>query len=420
MNPTGAPRPRRAGVPARRQRGALSIIAGFSMLALIGMLAVVLDLGHLYIAKTELQNAADACALSAATELATIDGDTSITYGRATTAAIAVGQRNRIDLQRQQTDIAAADLSFSSTFAGPYSGAISAATKYVRCAPQLTNVSSITMWFAGVFGVGGVRMAADAIAKVDSKVNTCALPLALCTASGAGPNLGFTIGQWTVGRLSAGNSVTGSYDWIDFKGVLGATLSDILAGDGQCDLPPGISAVSAKKGGTGGADQAWNTRFGLYGGTYKDPALYKPDTTGYAYTSRSWGLARDAFGEQYPLNYKAQELANAPYNPDAIVDGNGNPAKFPGNPSPASTAVHAAGTPGRRVAVLPVISCGSWDPNGNDEPVVGWVCGLMLAPISDPNTDVRLEVISVSVAPNQQPCKDVPGVGGTVSPKLVR
>jgi hypothetical protein len=404
------------GAARRRQRGALSIVTGFALVALIGMLAVVLDLGHLYIAKTELQNAADACALSAAGELATID---AATYGRATTAGIAVGERNKSDMQRLATNIVAADISFSSTFAGPYSNAIAADTRYARCAPQLTNVTSIAMWFAGVFNVSSVRMAADAIARVDHKVDTCALPLAMCTNNEGAANLGFTIGQWTSGRLSAGSAQTGNYDWIDFKGVLGTKLSDTLAGTGQCDLPPGIAAVTAQKGVTGAAE-AWNTRFGLYAGSYKDPALYKTDTTGFAYTAISWPLGKLAFSDQYAKNYVAQEAANAPYDPSAVVDKKGNPVNFPGNPSPSSKAVHAAGTPGRRITVMPVMRCGDWDPNGKDEPVVGWVCALMLAPISDPNTDVRMEVIRVTAAPDQQPCDNVPGVGGVTIEKLVR
>ena len=57
-----------------RQGGAVAVMVGFSLVLLIGFLAMVIDLGHLYIAKTGLQNAADAAALSGAKEL---DGKTS-------------------------------------------------------------------------------------------------------------------------------------------------------------------------------------------------------------------------------------------------------------------------------------------------------------------------------------------------------
>lgn len=52
-----------------RQHGAVAIIVALSLVALVGMLGLVLDLGHLYVNKTGLQNAADAAALSGAERL---------------------------------------------------------------------------------------------------------------------------------------------------------------------------------------------------------------------------------------------------------------------------------------------------------------------------------------------------------------
>lgn len=52
-----------------RQGGAVAVMVGFSIVLLVGFLAMVIDLGHLYIAKTELQNGADAAALAGAKEL---------------------------------------------------------------------------------------------------------------------------------------------------------------------------------------------------------------------------------------------------------------------------------------------------------------------------------------------------------------
>ncbi|MBZ0096451.1 MAG: Tad domain-containing protein [Sulfuricella sp.] len=52
-----------------RQGGAVAVMVGIGMVMLVGFLALVIDLGHLYIAKTELQNGADAAALAGAKEL---------------------------------------------------------------------------------------------------------------------------------------------------------------------------------------------------------------------------------------------------------------------------------------------------------------------------------------------------------------
>jgi hypothetical protein len=81
-----------------RQQGAVAIIVAICLVVLIGMLGLVLDLGHLYVAKTELQNAADASALSGAKELdGTMEG-----LSKAKLAACEVGGMNKFDLSSKQ------------------------------------------------------------------------------------------------------------------------------------------------------------------------------------------------------------------------------------------------------------------------------------------------------------------------------
>ena len=47
------------------ERGTIAVATAVSMLILVALLGVVVDLGRMYVVKTELQNAADACALAA-------------------------------------------------------------------------------------------------------------------------------------------------------------------------------------------------------------------------------------------------------------------------------------------------------------------------------------------------------------------
>ncbi len=51
------------------QRGAVAIIVAICLVLLVSMLGLVLDLGHLYVTRAELQNAADSSSLSGAKEL---------------------------------------------------------------------------------------------------------------------------------------------------------------------------------------------------------------------------------------------------------------------------------------------------------------------------------------------------------------
>ena len=52
-----------------RQGGAVLVLVGISLAVLIGFLGIVIDLGRLFVTKTELQTAMDACALAASAEL---------------------------------------------------------------------------------------------------------------------------------------------------------------------------------------------------------------------------------------------------------------------------------------------------------------------------------------------------------------
>src|SRR3989339_402749 len=50
----------------REEGGAITVMAVIMIFAFLGILAVVLDLGHLHTVQNELRNAADACALRGA------------------------------------------------------------------------------------------------------------------------------------------------------------------------------------------------------------------------------------------------------------------------------------------------------------------------------------------------------------------
>lgn len=102
----------------QHQRGAVAIIVALCLTLLVGMLGLVLDLGHLYVAKTELQNAADAAALSGAKELnGRLAGINS-----AVTRAIEAAGRNKYDLNATAVTINAANLEFSNSPDGPWVG----------------------------------------------------------------------------------------------------------------------------------------------------------------------------------------------------------------------------------------------------------------------------------------------------------
>ena len=414
---------------ARRQRGAIAIMVAFSIVTLLLVIGLVLDLGHLYVTKAELQNAADACALSAARELNDLSTGA---INRATAAGLTAGNRHHIDLQgidmrAEGMGIQPVDVTFSDTRDGAYTREVRATTRYVRCAPRETNINSVAMWFMTIAGTMDWDLSAQAVARQVGGQGPCAIPLAMCTtATPSTPNLGFITGTWYSGRLAAGTAENGNYGWVRFEGQGGKTLGEILAGQGMCNLDK--ERVDAEPGVSGGAAQAWNTRFGLYAGTWNDIDLYPPDGTGYAYTPDrvtkkgvtlpgSWPAAEPQ--NAYPDYVVRTNGTHDPFNPTSMLDDNGKPVVLPGNPAPLTAALHGEKGQDRRMVFVPVISCPDWAPNKKNMSVLDYACALMLSPIDDADVDVRLEFRGLM---RQGGCAafGIPGNVGPPVPALVR
>lgn len=92
-----------------RQRGAVAIIVGLSLAVMIGFVGLALDLGKLYVTRSELQNSADACALSAARDLTS-----AISLSVAEADGIAAGHLNFVFFQKTSVQMSTnANVTFS-------------------------------------------------------------------------------------------------------------------------------------------------------------------------------------------------------------------------------------------------------------------------------------------------------------------
>ncbi|TAK40418.1 MAG: hypothetical protein EPO27_21135 [Betaproteobacteria bacterium] len=414
----------RAG--AQWQRGAVAILVAFAILMLLAALGLVIDLGHLYVVKTELQNAADACALAAVSEISPYDAANG---GRAIAAGIAVGTKNKIDFQSNDVVIGAGDVTFGDTADGPFSSNYLPTTRYVRCIPEGPTGRSVVMWIMQLWGTQSSSVTASATAGMRLGV----FPLAVCTehpeinqsainqaAINQAANdiyLGLTVGHWYGGRLEPGKAFTGSYDWIRVSGLSGArALADLVAGYGDFSLPEEGALIDSEPGVDQSVARAWNTRFGLYAAPYQDKQSYRPDFTGWGYTgdplakcprcdfatdpSACWNAFDD---------YRMKQRNFIPFDYCAIS------RNLPGNPSPLSSDDHkpppiGLGLADRRLVVNPIIKCSDWAPNKRDILVQGWACSLMLAPISDSDV-VRFEFLGLA---RNSPC------AAAGNPRLVR
>ncbi len=413
-------------LPARHQ-GTVLVFVGISLAVLVGFLGIVVDLGRLFVTKTELQSAMDACALAAAAELkpGVIPPDTQA-IARAVSAGITAGTRNKVGFQAAPAAVTAADIYFSdhlsdnsTTFPFGYvpSGAADPATaRYALCARSVNGIAS---WFMQVLQtflaapVTASTVGAWATATLQPAQVSCAMPIGVCklpTGTPANPLAGMTVGQWLSGKLE--NAATGSYSWVDFSpGGGGANeLAQIIKGSGQCSVPTTGTQVG-QQGNIESLDKAWNTRFGLYKGA-DTSSTATPDFTGYAYTPLNWPSRFNAFGGTSATapNYQSARSGNMTYQ--------GTPGQ--GYQSTTSTDLAAKGAD-RRLATVPIVDCSAWaSSNPQTQPVLAYACVLLLHPMthtSDPlySADMWLEYRGAANDPTS-PCSTSGMAGGTTGP----
>jgi Flp pilus assembly protein TadG len=419
-------RPRR--LPTR-EKGAVAIIVALVLTMLFALGGVVLDLGHLFVNKTELQNAADACALAAAGQL-TCDpaGGTcpSSFLQDAEAAGMFVARRNASDFQGSAVAIAAADIRFY-TQIGPNSAYLSRAaganpnSKFVRCIARSAPINSWLMRVRATLAPTAVEAAAVAtLAPSQSSCN--AAPIGICANGQSPPNYGFSTGSWIVGTFNSGNgnnsedaSVTGSFRWVDFTPNAGGAseVSDQLIGrSAVCGLT--VNTTNIREAGVNqGVKKAWNTRFGIYqnGANAETPTSAPPDKTGYAYPSTTIALNQSAYAD-----YRNRQAANTPFDrqsyaiPGAAGNVNGNPL---------TAAQHLTYGADRRLVAVPLMQCGQ----STSVPIQAMGCVLLLNPMSNgASGDIYLEWRGLA-SDAGSPCRSAGvagGTNGTLVPTLVQ
>ncbi len=272
---------RQGSIPnIHRQCGAVMILLGLAIAMLIGFAGLAIDLGRFFVIKTELQNAVDACALSAASQLRPGQNNNqalikAVAYGRVfstggTTSIDAI--KNRANFQSTVTDIT--DITFSRTQTFPDAGVTFNNAAYVKCSYPLTG---LPVYFMRVLDSTQqtATVSAFAVAKQGPSASVCAIPVGICSVGGGTPanNYGLTVGNWYA--VKSGASTSGWFGWIDFTppGGGASEAADLFTGSGQCALQAGTNV--AQQGNIASLAVAWNSRFGWYksggGGTRRPP-----------------------------------------------------------------------------------------------------------------------------------------------------
>jgi Flp pilus assembly protein TadG len=303
----------------KRERGSVLAMSALGMLAFLLATGMAVDLGHFYLVKSELQNAADAAALAGASALNS--GSTGI--AEATKRARAA--MNSYEFNSKGLTIS--DVKFAVNLGGPYvdAGTASGASvvKKIRFVKVETPSVPVQVFFAAPALGTSKNLKAEATAGMSVPITSVCDFLPVSVIDYGTP---ISPGQTYTFRSAPGSSVSpGNYQILAVAGSGGQDVRVGLAsGVDMCAEPGQEYAVDTKPGVTSGPVRVGvNTRFDEYG-PQVDPVNMPPDTN-----------------VQENINY-GQYVAGAP-----------------------SKAPSHDGVAGRRVVIIPIVKEGDYDPGRN-------------------------------------------------------
>lgn len=263
----------------RAERGSILATSALGMLSLLLAVGLGVDISHLYLAKNELQNAADAAALAAVSGLDYAPGGSGIT--RATNRAIA--EMNKYEFDNTDVVITADNIRFAANLSdfdggpGLTAAQASAVSPTIRFVKVTTPSSPVNIAVASMALGNSLNLTATAIAGASPALNLYAgyLPVSVVednVLNTITPGNLYTFRGSPGGEISPGNyqilAIDGSGAADDRVGLASGVKSAVGAG-GYVGTKPGVTAGAVRQG--------INTRFDDYASGL-DPAEFPPDT----------------------------------------------------------------------------------------------------------------------------------------------
>ena len=304
----------------KRERGSVLATSALGMLSILLAVGLGIDISRFYLAKNELQNAADAAALAAVSAL-----NTSGT-GIAKATDRAVASMNKFDFNNTGVSFPRANVEFANNLDGPYMSETAAAASpaNIRFVKVVTPASAVGVSFAiSVLGTSK-DLTASATAGFSVPLNEFCNFLPVSVIDYGTPIMP---GSTYTFRASSGTSVSpGNYQIL---AVAGSGGKDVRIGLGsgvdKCASPGEVYEVDTKPGVTAGAvRQGLNTRFDDYQTSQVNPDLMPPDKN-----------------VKENINYDQYKA--------------GSPSQAPRH----------TGVDGRRVVVIPIVLQGEYDQGRN-------------------------------------------------------
>ena len=311
---------RRQKSGGRRERGSVLAMSALGMLAFLLSTGLAVDVGHFYLVKSELQNAADAAALAGASALNSGATGISEATKRATAAM------NNYEFNSKGVAVPPGNVKFAVNLDGDYMDAASASgavAKKIRFVKVETPSVPVQVFFAAPVLGTSKSLKAEATAGMSVPITSVCDFLPVSVIDYGTPATEIKPGDTYTFRSAPGGAVSpGNYQLLAVAGNGGQDVRvGIASGVDACAEPGAEYAVDTKTGVTAGPVRVGvNTRFDEYG-PQVDPVNQPPDTN-----------------VQEDITY-AQYIAGAPSKPPAHE-----------------------GVPGRRVVIIPIVKQSEYDP----------------------------------------------------------
>ncbi|MEP6570780.1 MAG: Tad domain-containing protein [Acidobacteriota bacterium] len=303
------------------ERGSILAISALGMLSVLLAVGLGVDISRFYLAKTELQNAADAAALAGVSGL----NSTPTGITQATDRAVQI--MNNYNFNQQNVSFPRANILFGKNLGGPYISEASAQTDPhdVRFIQVTTPASAIPVSFAVSVLGSSKNLTATATAGYSVPINVFCnwIPVSVIDY-----DVPMVPGQTYTIRAGSGNKISpGNYQILAVAGPGGTDVRVGLAsGVDLCAEAGAVYAVDTKTGLTSGpVRQGVNTRFDDYQTSQVNPTDMPPDTN----------IKEDITYAQYRAGTPMQ--------------------------SPSHT-----GIPGRRVVIIPIVKLAEYDQGRNE------------------------------------------------------
>lgn len=348
----------------QKQKGLVLVMVTMAMLVFVAIAALSIDINHLMVNKTRLQNAVDSAALSAAV---LIDSDSSIADATAaanTTFTNMAGAVGNSEMDMSTANVSVTYSNDPQTF--PDSSFDSSLDVYVR-----VEVTSLDMdeFFIQAFGLQKTVSASAVAGPSSASIKACNIvPMSVCSGGGTSTD-GYERDELYMLKLastSQGTMGPGNYQLLDF-GSGASTIRSALAGGYDGCITIGENIDTKPGGNVGPVGQGINSRFGVYSGGGLSSSDYPTDI----YVKEPSTLAT------------ADNSGNITYNDTSGAGGDpwgysDYMASTPDCSGESDCRIGSGGVADRRILPVPVVDCSTASGGTSNVKVTAIGCFFLL------------------------------------------